>query len=70
MVFVAVDGKLAGFVVLADQIKPDALEAVKSLEADDVRVVMLTGDRREVAAKVAKELGIEELKPKFFPTKG
>jgi Cu+-exporting ATPase len=67
MVFVAVDGKLAGFVVLADQIKPDAMEAVKSLEADDVRVVMLTGDRREVAAKVAKELGIEEFEAQVLP---
>jgi len=67
MVFVAVDGKLAGLVVLADQIKPDALEAVKSLETDDVRVVMLTGDRREVAAKVAKELGIEEFEAQVLP---
>ena len=67
MVFVAVDGKPAGFVVLADQIKPDALEAVKSLEADDVRVVMLTGDRRETAARVAKELGIEEFEAQILP---
>ena len=67
MVFVAVDGKLAGFIVLADQIKPDALEALKSLEADGVRVVMLTGDRREVAAKVAKELGIEEFEAQVLP---
>src|SRR5216684_1649144 len=67
MVFVAVDGKLAGFVVLADQIKPDAIEAVKKLEADGVRVVMLTGDRREAAAKVAKELGIEEFEAQVLP---
>ena len=67
MVFVAVDGKLAGLVVLADQIKPDALEAVKILETDDVRVVMLTGDRQEAAAKVAKELGIEEFEAQVLP---
>jgi len=67
MVFVAVDGKLAGLVVLADQIKPDALEAVESLEADGVRVVMLTGDRRETAARVAKELGIEEFEAQILP---
>src|SRR5882672_1323708 len=67
MVFVAVDGKLAGLVVLADQIKPDALEAVESLEADGVRVVMLTGDRRETAARVAKELGIEEFVAQILP---
>jgi Cu+-exporting ATPase len=67
MVFVAVDGKLAGFVVLADQNKPNALEAVKTLEADGVHVVMLTGDRREVAAKVAKQLGIEEFEAQVLP---
>jgi Cu+-exporting ATPase len=67
MVFVAVDGKLAGLVVLADQIKPDAMEAVKKLKADGVRVVMLTGDRRETAAKVAKELGIEEFEAQVLP---
>jgi Cu+-exporting ATPase len=67
MVFVAVDGKLAGFVVLADQIKPDAMEAVKKLQADGVRVVMLTGDRQEAAAKVAKELGIEEFEAQVLP---
>ena len=66
-VFVAVDGKLAGFVVLADQIKPDAMEAVKKLKADGVRVVMLTGDRQEAAAKVAKELGIEEFEAQVLP---
>jgi Cu+-exporting ATPase len=67
MVFVAVDRKLAGFVVLADQIKPDAIEAVKKLKADGVRVVMLTGDRPEAAAKVAKELGIEEFEAQVLP---
>jgi Cu+-exporting ATPase len=65
--FVAVDGKLAGFVVLADQIKPDAIEAVKKLKADGVCVVMLTGDRPEAAAKVAKELGIREFEAQVLP---
>jgi len=67
LVFVAVDGKLAGFVTLADQIKPHAIEAVKNLEADGVRVVMLTGDRREAAEKVAREFGIEEVEAEVLP---
>jgi len=67
LVFVAVDGKLAGLVILADQIKPDAMEAVTKLEADGVRVVMLTGDRREAAEQVARELGIEELRTDVLP---
>jgi Cu+-exporting ATPase len=66
-VFVAVDGKLAGFIVLADEVKPDAIEALKKLEADGMRIVMLTGDRPEAAAKVAKELGIEEFEAQVLP---
>jgi Cu+-exporting ATPase len=66
-VFVALDGKLAGFIVLADEVKPDAIEALKKLEADGMRIVMLTGDRPEAAAKVAKELGIEEFEAQVLP---
>ena len=43
------------------------MEAVKKLKADGVRVVMLTGDRQEAAAKVAKELGIEEFEAQVLP---
>ena len=66
-VFVALDGKLAGFILLADEVKPDAIEALKKLEADGMRIVMLTGDRPEAAAKVAKELGIEEFEAQVLP---
>jgi Cu+-exporting ATPase len=62
-----VDGKLVGFIVLADEIKADAIEALKKLEADGMRIVMLTGDRPEAAAKVAKELGIEEFEAQVLP---
>jgi Cu+-exporting ATPase len=67
LVFVAVDGKLVGFIVLADEVKADAIEALKKLEADGMRIVMLTGDRPEAAAKVAKELGIEEFEAQVLP---
>jgi Cu+-exporting ATPase len=67
LVYLAVDGKLAGLVVMADQIKPDAFEAVKELETEGLRVVMLTGDRGEAAAKVAKELEIAEVEAEILP---
>jgi Cu+-exporting ATPase len=67
LVYLAVDRKLAGLVVMADQIKPDAFEAVKELETEGLRVVMLTGDRGEAAAKVAKELEIGEVEAEVLP---
>ena len=67
LVFVAVDGELGGFFALADQIKPYAIEAVTNLEADGVRVVMITGDRREAAERVAREFGIEDVEGEVLP---
>src|SRR6266852_6315942 len=67
MVFVAVDGKLAGVFLLNDRIKATTPEAIHTLRADGVRVVMLTGDRREAAARVAHELGIEEVEAEVRP---
>ena len=66
-IFVAVDRNLAGFVAMADQVKPNAIEALKQLHSEGVRVVMLTGDRREAGAKVADELGIEEFEAEVLP---
>jgi Cu+-exporting ATPase len=67
LVYVAVDGKLAGFIALADQIKPHAIEAVKALKRDGVRVVMLTGDQREAAKQVALRFGIEDVEAEVLP---
>ncbi len=57
--FVAVDGKPAGLLGVADPIKPTTPEAVKQLQAEGLRVVMLTGDSRTTAEAVAKKLGID-----------
>jgi len=67
LVFIAVDGKVAGFVALADQIKQHALEAVKSLQSDGVRVVMLSGDRLEAATAVARALGLDDAHAGVLP---
>jgi Cu+-exporting ATPase len=58
--FVAIDGKYAGSVSVADPLKPSTPEAIAGLKAQDLRLVMLTGDNRATAEEVAKELGIDE----------
>jgi len=63
----AVDGRLEGTFWLADKIKMNAGGALSSLKADSIRVVMLTGDRRESAEQVAKELGIDEVQAEVRP---
>jgi len=66
-ILVAVEGRLAGFFLLRDAIKETTREAVKALRADGLRLVMITGDRREAAAEVARELGIEEFEAGVLP---
>jgi P-type Cu+ transporter len=67
VVFVAVDGKAAGLVGVADPIKATTPDAVKQLRAAGVRVVMLTGDSRTTAEAVAKKLDIDEVMAEVLP---
>ena len=65
---VSVDGTYAGRIVIADMVKDDAAQTVADLHAVGVRrVVMLTGDREEVAAAVSKQLGIDEYHAQLLP---
>ena len=65
---VAVDGAYAGHIVIADVVKDDAAETVKSLhEAGVKKCVMLTGDRRDVAEAVANKIGIDEVHAQLLP---
>ncbi len=65
---VSVDGTYAGHIVIADMLKDDAAQTVADLHAIGVRrVVMLTGDREEVAAAVSKQLGIDEYHAQLLP---
>jgi Cu+-exporting ATPase len=57
LVYVAVDGRFAGAIAIADPIKPGAREALEALRADGLRLVMLTGDARETALAVGRDLG-------------
>src|SRR6266403_6369175 len=66
-VYVAVEGRAAGMILLADQIKPSTPEAIRALRAEGMRIVLLTGDRRAVAEKVAGDLGIQEVDAEVQP---
>ncbi len=68
VVYVGWEGTYMGYVVIADELKADAREAVAKLFACGVRdVVMLTGDRKETAAKVAEEIGISHVCAELLP---
>ena len=67
VVFLAVDGKIAGLLAIADPVKATTPEALKALTSDGVRVVMLTGDNRVTAAAVAHRLGITEVEAEVLP---
>jgi P-type Cu+ transporter len=66
-IFLAVDGKSAGVIAIADPVKTTTPEALKALAADGIRVVMLTGDNRTTAAAVARQLGISEIEAEVLP---
>lgn len=67
-IFIAVDGKLEGMLQLADTVKPDSTEAVRRLKELGVkRVVMLTGDNEQSAAKAAEQCGITEYHAGLLP---
>lgn len=68
-VFVAVNGKIAGFVRVSDPIKTTAREAIASLHALGIRIVMLSGDHRRTAEAVARELGIDEVEAEVLPAR-
>jgi Cu+-exporting ATPase len=67
VMFVAVDGVVAGLLGVADPVKATSLEAIQGLHADGVRVVMVTGDSRATAEAVGKELGIDEIVAEVLP---
>ncbi len=67
VIFIAVDDKAAGLLAIADPIKETTAEAIKQLQAQGMRIVMLTGDNRRTAEAVAKKLGIKEIEAEVLP---
>jgi Cu+-exporting ATPase len=67
VMFVALDGRLAGLVSVVDLIKGSTKEALRRLKEEGLRVVMLTGDARSTAEAVARQLGIDEIEAGVLP---
>ena len=68
VVHTACDGRYLGYITIVDELKPDAKEAIAALYKNGVKdVVMLTGDRKETAESVAKELGISKVYAELLP---
>jgi Cu+-exporting ATPase len=65
--FVALDGKAAGLLGVADPIKATTVEAIEDLHKEGIRVVMITGDSRTTAEAVGKKLGIDEVLAEVLP---
>lgn len=61
VVYLAADGKAAGIIAVSDTIKPNAVETVRQLKMQNLRVIMLTGDAQGAADAVAKQAGISEV---------
>ena len=67
VIFVAIDGRSAGFIGIADPIKATTAQAISQLRAEGIRVVMLTGDGKTTAQAVGRELGIDEVIAEVLP---
>ncbi|HEX6604348.1 MAG TPA: heavy metal translocating P-type ATPase [Sphingomicrobium sp.] len=67
VMFIAIDRKLAGLIVVADPIKDSAVDAIAELHEAGIRIVMLTGDNRRTAEAVARRLGIDEVMAEVLP---
>jgi Cu2+-exporting ATPase len=61
------EGRLIGALALEDEIRPESLDAIRALHAERIRVVMITGDARQVAEAVAADLGVDEVKAEVLP---
>lgn len=69
VMFLAIDGKMAGLFGVADPIKETTLEAIQLLHEDGLRIVMVTGDNRTTAEAVSKKLGLDEVFAEVLPDK-
>lgn len=67
VVFVVIDRKYAGYIVISDSLKPDSTETIARLNERGIRTVMLTGDNENVAQSIAKKLKIDRYYPNLLP---
>jgi Cu+-exporting ATPase len=66
-IFVAVNGRFAGSIAVADPIKPSSANALRELKGQGIRLVMLTGDNQATAQEIARSLGIDDFKAEVLP---
>ncbi len=66
-IFLAIDGRAAGLIAVADPLKATAAEAIRALHAEGLHIVMLTGDSRATAEAVARQVGIDEIEAEVLP---
>ena len=67
VVYVAIENKYAGYILIADEIKEDSFKAIKELKDNKKHTIMLTGDKKEVGEDVAKKLGIDKVYTELLP---
>lgn len=67
VVHLAVDDRYAGRIIIADELKEDAAEAIKSLQQQGIETAMLTGDNQSVAKSVAKKIGLDQYRAELLP---
>jgi Cu2+-exporting ATPase len=67
VVFLLINDKLAGYIALSDSIRPESAEAIKALQKDNIKSVLLTGDNKQVAASVAEKLGMTNFFAEVLP---
>ncbi|MBD1395085.1 copper-translocating P-type ATPase [Mucilaginibacter glaciei] len=67
VVFVLIDQKLAGYIALSDEIRPESADAIKTLKAENIKSILLTGDNTKVAASVSKTLGMDSFIAEVLP---
>jgi P-type Cu+ transporter len=67
VMFVAIDGRPAGLIGVADALRPGAAEAIRALRDEGLRIVMLTGDNRTTAEAVARPVGISDVQAEVLP---
>ncbi|MCO5948631.1 copper-translocating P-type ATPase [Mucilaginibacter flavidus] len=66
-VFVLIDNELTGYIALSDEIRPESAEAIKTLQQENIKSILLTGDNKKVAASVSKTLGMDSFIAEVLP---
>lgn len=67
IVIILINDKLGGFIALGDKIREESFEAIKTFKENNIKTFMLTGDNREVASTVSRQLGIDDFKAEILP---